>query len=134
MDATRLVAGYKSVLQRIYNCDAYYKRVMQYLSRTKRKPGESSSKQRWPTPCNVRAFVTSIFRQGVFGRERRSYWRFLMIVATRYRRCFGAAMTLAVMGHHFQIMTRRLLNVRKEVALSSAVDKSLSGDVGGQST
>jgi hypothetical protein len=26
----------------------------------------------------------------------------------RYRRCFGAAMSLAVMGYHFQVMTRKL--------------------------
>jgi hypothetical protein len=26
-------------------------------------------------------------------------------VATRYRHCVGAAMTLAVMGYHFQVMT-----------------------------
>ena len=28
--------------------------------------------------------------------------------ATCYRRSFGAAITLAVMGYHFQVMTRRL--------------------------
>ena len=31
-----------------------------------------------------------------------------MAVATRYRHCVGAAMTLAVMGYHFQVMTSRL--------------------------
>jgi radical SAM superfamily enzyme YgiQ (UPF0313 family) len=124
MDPTRLVAGYRSVLERIYNCDAYYKRVRLYLSRTKPKPGECSSKQRWLTACNVRAFVTSIIRQGVFGRQRWSYWKFLMIVATHYRRCFGAAMTLAVMGYHFQIMTRRLLDVREEVVLSPGIEET----------
>jgi hypothetical protein len=31
-----------------------------------------------------------------------------MSVATRYRHCVGAAMTLAVMGYHFQVMTSRL--------------------------
>jgi hypothetical protein len=60
------------------------------------------------TRANARAFVTSIVRQGVFGRQRWSYWKFLMTVATRYRHCVGAAMTLAVMGYHLQVMTRRL--------------------------
>lgn len=31
-----------------------------------------------------------------------------MTVATRYRHCVGAAMTLAVMGYHFQVMTQKL--------------------------
>ena len=132
MDATRLVEGYRSVLQRIYNCDAYYKRVKLYLSRTQPKPGERSSKQKWLTPGNARALITSILRQGVFGRHRWSYWKFLMTVATRYRRCFGSAMTLAVMGYHFQIMTRRLLKVGEEVVRSPGIEKSVSGDAGGQ--
>ena len=124
MDATRLVEGYRSVLQRIYNGDAYYKRVKLYLSRAQPTPGERSSKQRWLTSSNARALVTSILRQGVFGQQRWSYWKFLMTVATRYRRCFGAAMTLAVMGYHFQIMTRRLLDVREEVVLSPGVERA----------
>ena len=34
MDAARLVEGYRSVLKRIYSCEAYYERVRLYLSRT----------------------------------------------------------------------------------------------------
>jgi radical SAM superfamily enzyme YgiQ (UPF0313 family) len=113
MDAARLVEGYRSVLKRIYNCEAYYERVKLYLNRTQPKPshrirGQKVSRQRWLTRGNARAFVTSIVRQGIFGRQRWSYWKFLLAVATRYRHCVGAAMTLAVMGYHFQVMTRRL--------------------------
>jgi radical SAM superfamily enzyme YgiQ (UPF0313 family) len=117
IDATCLVDGYRSVLKRIYNCEAYYERVKLYLSRTQPKPGETSSKQKWLTRGNARAFVTSILRQGVFGRQRWSYWKFLLIATTRYRRSFGAAMTLAVMGYHFQVMTRQLLKAVEEPVL-----------------
>ena len=115
MDAAQLLDGYRSVMKRIYSCEAYYERVKLYLSRTQashnehpraeREPG-----QRWLTRGNARAFVTSIIRQGVFGQQRRSYWKFLLTVLTRYRHCIGAAMTLAVMGYHFEVMTRRLSN------------------------
>jgi radical SAM superfamily enzyme YgiQ (UPF0313 family) len=113
MDATQLVEGYRSVLKRIYSCEAYYDRVKLYLSRIQprpgeRKRGERKNGQRWLTMGNARAFVNSIVRQGVFGRQRWSYWKFLLTVATRYRHCVGSAMTLAVMGYHFQVMTRRL--------------------------
>ena len=67
------------------------------------------------TRANLRALLNSIVRQGVFGRHQWSYWKFLAEAATRYRRCFGAAMTLAVMGYHFQVMTRKL---------SKALDKA----------
>jgi radical SAM superfamily enzyme YgiQ (UPF0313 family) len=113
MDATQLVEGYRSVLRRIYSCEAYYERVKLYLTRTQQlsnneNSGGRSTRQKWLTKGNARAFVTSIIRQGVFGKHRWSYWKFLLTVATRYRHCVGAAMTLAVMGYHFQVMTSRL--------------------------
>jgi len=76
------------------------------------------------TRSNARAFVTSIVRQGVFGRQRWSYWRFVLTVATRYRHCFGSAMTLAVMGYHFQVMTQKLSK-----AIDSATQPAQSGEI-----
>jgi radical SAM superfamily enzyme YgiQ (UPF0313 family) len=108
MDTTRLIEGYRSVLTRIYSCEAYYERVKLYLSRAQLRNGDRRTRQQWLTTGNARAFVTSIIRQGVFGQQRWSYWKFLLTVATRYRHCVGAAMTLAVMGYHFQVMTQRL--------------------------
>jgi hypothetical protein len=108
MDATRLVEGYRSVLKQIYSSEAYYKRIKLYLSRIQAAPGEKRVKQPWLTPATARALVTSIVRQGVIGRQRLSYWKFFASAATRYRHSFGAAMTLAVMGYHFQVVTRKL--------------------------
>jgi len=116
MDAAKLVEGYRSVLKRIYNSAAYYERVKLYLSRTQPKAGERNSRQKWVTRANVRAFITSIVRQGVFSRQRWSYWKFLLTVATRYRHCVGAAMTLAVMGYHFQVITRQLAKAAEKAA------------------
>ncbi|MGA9060422.1 MAG: radical SAM protein [Terracidiphilus sp.] len=113
MDAAKLVEGYREVLKRIYSCEAYYERVKVYLNRAHPKPakGERVKKQASPpllTRDNMRALANSIVRQGVFGPHQWSYWKFLASAVTKYRRCFGAAMTLAVMGHHFQVMTRKL--------------------------
>jgi radical SAM superfamily enzyme YgiQ (UPF0313 family) len=131
MDATRLVEGYRSVLERIYSCEAYYERVKLYLRRTQPRPDERKhrerkTRQKWMTRGNARAFVTSIIRQGVFGRQRWSYWKFLSTVATCYPHCVGTAMTLAVMGYHFQIMTSRLTGVVDSAKLSTGVRESLS--------
>src|ERR1035437_9191183 len=130
MDAIRLVEGYRSVLKQIYSCEAYYERVKLFLSRTHPKNGERKSRQQWLTVSNARAFVTSIIRQGVLGRHRWSYWKFLLTVATRYRHCFGAAMTLAVMGYHFQVMTRRLSEAANSPFASPAMDNGLPAEKG----
>ncbi len=137
MDAAKLVEGYRSVLKRIYSCEAYYERVKLYLSRTQPRPGERErgqrkSGQRWFTVGNARAFVTSIVRQGIFGRQRWSYWKFLATVATRYRHCIGAAMTLAVMGYHFQVITRRISAASSIVV--PATDECLPAEPGGQAS
>ena len=71
----------------------------------------------------MRAFVTSIIRQGVFGRQRWSYWKFLAAAATRYRRCFGTAMTLAVMGYHFQVMAQKLAKAMDAAALAGTLEQ-----------
>ena len=131
MDAARLIEGYRSVLKQIYSCEAYYERVKLYLSRTQPRPGERKYKQRWLTRANARAFVTSIVRQGVFGPQRLSYWKFLLEAATRYRRCFGVAMTLAVMGHHFQVMTRRLSQAVESPGASQPIQAGLPAHTNG---
>jgi radical SAM superfamily enzyme YgiQ (UPF0313 family) len=105
MDAARLVEGYRSVLNRIYSCDAYYERVKLFLSRC-----HPTSRQHL-SYANLRALVFSVVRQGLLGKGRLSYWKFVLTAATRYRRSFGMAMTMAVMGYHFQIMTERLMEM-----------------------
>jgi hypothetical protein len=106
--------------------------VKLYLSRTQPKAGEGSSRQQWLTRANARAFVTSIVRQGVFGRQRWSYWKFLATVATRYRHCVGTAMTLAVMGYHFQVMTRKMMKTVDAAALAAGMQKGVPEKVGGE--
>jgi hypothetical protein len=137
MDAARLVEGYHSVLKRLYSCEAYYERVKLYLNRIQQQPAERTAgkrpkRQPWVTRDNLRALLTSILRQGVFGRQRWSYWKFLATAATRYHRCFGAAMTLAVMGYHFQVMTRKLSKALESQTLPATMQKALAEKAGGE--
>jgi radical SAM superfamily enzyme YgiQ (UPF0313 family) len=100
MNPQRLVEGYRSILQRIYRPEAYYDRVRQFLehfepvSHTRRRLSD------------YKAFCRSILKQGVFGDSRRQYWKFFLEAATRYRHAFDTAITLAIMGYHFQTLTR----------------------------
>ncbi len=130
MDSAKLVEGYRSVLKQIYSCEAYYDRVKLYLNRTQAQSGEQDSgphvkSPSWMTRDNLRALVNSIVRQGIFGRQRWSYWKFLASAATRYRSCFGAAMTLAVMGYHFQVMTRKMSKAMDKAAALAKTEASL---------
>lgn len=102
MNPHRLVEGYRSVLRRIYDREAYYARVRAYLHRCR------PHYQARINLANVRALFLCVLRLGVLDRARFSYWKFLLLAATRYRRSFGAAMTMAVMGYHFQQITEQV--------------------------
>jgi len=128
MNAAKLVEGYRSVLKQIYSYEAYYDRVKLYLSRIQPTSGERRFKQRWITRANARALVTSIIRQGVFGSQRWSYWKFLATAATRYRHSFGTAMTLAVMGYHFQVITRKLSGAQRVAGSDPVRKRNLPGE------
>jgi len=104
MDPKLLVEGYRSILQRIYSAEAYYDRVRSFLSRY--DPGRQIRPRKW---SDYRAFCLSLWHQGVLSGSRRHYWKFLFDAATRYRNTFSTAMTLAIMGHHLQVITAKVL-------------------------
>ena len=98
MSAQRLLDGYRSILKRIYAPDAYYDRVRRFLesyepTRTRRSLSEYI------------ALCRSVVKQGILGDARASYWKFLLDAATRYRHAFGTAITLAILGYHFNAVT-----------------------------
>ncbi len=102
MNADRLVEGYRSILQRIYDRDAYYERVRNFLKEF--SPAAHTRR----ALSDYLAFARSLIRQGVLERGRRSYWKFVFDAATRYRHAFDVAITLAIMGYHFEVLTRRI--------------------------
>ena len=102
MDATRLLEGYRSVMKRIYEHDSYYERVRHFLGQYR------PALQVRRTFSDYFALAQSIVRQGVLDSERSSYWKFVLDAATKYRHTFGTAMTLAIMGYHFRMITDHL--------------------------
>jgi hypothetical protein len=50
----------------------------------------------------------------------------MLEVAMRYRHCIGAAMTLAVMGYHLQVMTSRLSKAIQFPAVPPSPENDLS--------
>jgi radical SAM superfamily enzyme YgiQ (UPF0313 family) len=103
MDAQRLIHGYRSILQRIYNQKAYYDRVREFLSRYR-----PTVETRYSL-ADYMALVKSMLKQGLLHRGRTHYWKFFFDASTRYRHAFGTAITLAIMGYHFQMVTQRVL-------------------------
>ncbi len=97
MPTTELVAGYMTILRRIYAPKPYYQRVRTFL-REYRRP-------RITAPVHWRhamALALSSVRLGVIGRERIQYWRLMLWTILHRPALLQLAVTLAIYGHHFR--------------------------------
>jgi radical SAM superfamily enzyme YgiQ (UPF0313 family) len=97
MDPDALRDGHKMILRSIYAPGPYYQRVRTFLREY--HPPRMTSSMSWP---NIGAFMHSVIRLGVFGRERAHYWGLLAWTSFRRPSLFPLAVTLAIYGHHFR--------------------------------
>jgi radical SAM superfamily enzyme YgiQ (UPF0313 family) len=102
MNLDALREGYKRILRTIYAPRHYYARIKTFL----REYVPPKSKGRFDV-ADLKAFLRSIVRLGVLGRERFQYWKLLLWAFFRRRRAFPVAVTLAIYGHHFRRICER---------------------------
>jgi radical SAM superfamily enzyme YgiQ (UPF0313 family) len=102
MDPNALLSGYRDVMSRLYSPREYFERARLLISRM----GPAPKRRLAPSDCL--ALLRSFVRQGLLARYRLSYWRFLGGTLLHARRHIGLAVTLAIMGHHFFVLTRGL--------------------------
>jgi radical SAM superfamily enzyme YgiQ (UPF0313 family) len=97
MGLENLLKGYQKVVSTIYSPKNYYARVLTFLKNY--KPGRND-KPRYRF-CDIVAFLKSIWRLGIIGKGRLSYWK-LIFWSLRRPRYFHLAVTLAICGFHFR--------------------------------
>ncbi|MFO8050702.1 MAG: DUF4070 domain-containing protein [Thermoplasmatota archaeon] len=100
MDRNELLKGYKEVISTIYSPKEYYRRIDTFLKNYRPK-----GKQRINLE-DVRAFLRSLWRIGVFSRTSPHYWKLIIKTLAFRRRSFPKAMELVIIGHHFQKVAR----------------------------
>ncbi|MGD8629005.1 MAG: DUF4070 domain-containing protein [bacterium] len=97
MSLDTLKDGYKHILERIYEPKPHYERIRTFL-REYRPP---KIKVSWDFE-HVLAFIRSIGRLGIVGKERAQYWHLLWWTLFRCPRSFRLAMALAVYAYHLR--------------------------------
>jgi len=102
MNPEALLAGYRKVLASIYSPSEYFERVQALLNRLGARPRARL------VFSDYMALFRSFVRQGIFARYRVAYWRFIGKAFRRTPRHLGLAVTLAIMGHHFFTLARRM--------------------------
>jgi len=96
MDEVELLESYRRLLAAVYAPAAYFERVSRVLELRPR----SDSHFALPWHYALRCVVFSMLFQGVLGRYRRAYWRFLGRAIWRTPRRLARAFSLAVSGEH----------------------------------
>ena len=100
-----MLAGYRRVLETVYQPEIYFQRCRDNLAR-------------WnPVPGSLRPLVTrdlmsawrAIWTQGIRAPYRRAYWRFLRWVVRHHPAKLGRAIAQAAAGHHYITYTRNVV-------------------------
>jgi hypothetical protein len=99
MNAETLINGYKSVLKSIYSPKEYYKRVLTFLKEYEPKVPLGKVKIQFNY---ILAFLKSIWRLGIIGRERFYYWKLIGWTLFRKPRLLTRAVTMAIFGFNFR--------------------------------
>lgn len=103
MDPAILHGGYMSILTRIYSPEFFYQRIKTFLS--------DFRPARPPVTLEVAeflAFFRAIWILGVLGKERKYFWNLLVWSLLNNFQTFPLAVTFAIYGHHFRIITNQL--------------------------
>lgn len=97
MGLETLRQGYQDMLNYIYKPKQYYKRVRTFLREYKPINLKSRLQLR-----DVGAFLLSIVRLGIIGKERLHYWYLFLWTLFRRPKSFPLAIQLAIYGYHFR--------------------------------
>ena len=97
MDRNVLEKGYQKIVKTIYSPKCYYERVVKFLERYKPR-GMSVGY----TFSGIRAFLRTIFKIGIFGKERKYYWKLLGWSLRNRPDTFPLAVRFSIYGFHFR--------------------------------
>ncbi len=104
MRADALISGYRTILTTIYAPRAYYHRIFTFLREY--RPLQRGRFYLKSGYCG--AFFKSILFLGVIGKERLQFWRLFFWSLLMRPRLLPLAITLAIYGHHFRIITEHI--------------------------
>ncbi len=102
MDFRHLHAGYTAILRHIYKPRNYYRRIRTLLRESPRPKFRHEYSR-----SDVMAFLRSLYRLGILGKERLHFWRLLLWTFMRRPSLLPMAITLAIAGYHYRMVCER---------------------------
>jgi radical SAM superfamily enzyme YgiQ (UPF0313 family) len=108
MDPKILLEGYQKIAKTIYSPKYYYKRVREFLCDYKPK----QIKKFHFRPDRIEAWIKSMIRLGIVGKERFQYWMLLIWTLFRRPKLFPLAVTFTIYGFHFRKVFEQNLRLK----------------------
>jgi radical SAM superfamily enzyme YgiQ (UPF0313 family) len=103
MEREYLLTGYRELVKKLYEPGNYYRRIRTFL-----KTHQVSGPRLRLSRGDVVAFLKSFWVLGIWHRGRVGYWRLFWGTLIRRPRQFPRAIELAILGHHFRRVARKL--------------------------
>jgi len=101
MNADLLHREYKQLIQYLYSPKVYYERVRTFLTNY-HPPKPNLHVDIKSARAYVHAFLRSIVQLGIFGKERREYWKLFFWSLFRRPQVFFLAIVFSIYGYHFR--------------------------------
>ncbi|MBU0536570.1 MAG: B12-binding domain-containing radical SAM protein [Nanoarchaeota archaeon] len=115
MGKEKLLKGYTNILSTIYSPKQYYRRIDIFLKNYKPTArGMVSVKE-------LKAFLKSIWNIGVLSGPRYLYWKLLLKTLLTKAKALHLAVELAILGKHFDKITKRILKESKKAKLQDGL-------------
>jgi radical SAM superfamily enzyme YgiQ (UPF0313 family) len=124
MDEVELLQAYARLIRDIYQPEAYFERVNRALELRPRAAGRFTMPWAHALACVLR----SILHQGVLGKYRRAYWRYLWRVVRKTPHRIARGFSMAIAGEHMIRYTAEDVLPRLAQAIAQASAESASGE------
>jgi len=111
MPLKTLMRGYNRIIGTVYSPRKYYERISVFL----REYNAKKKVVKGATARDLRAFVASIWRIGIFGGLKTSYyyWKILLLALFKYRQAFSEAVAFQIYWLHFSKFQRIARDIQK---------------------
>ncbi len=103
MGEEKLLNGYRKLLSTIYSPKEYYERINTFIQNYSPKAKTKIKVQ------EIKAFLLSIWKIGIFSNSRKYYWKLLFKTFFKKTKAFPVAVELAILGLHFQKIAEKCI-------------------------
>ena len=97
MDRTKIIEGYRWVMNSVYSPEMYYNRILTFLRSYRPKAGTYLQNN------DLQAFIRSLWYLGVLDNKSRNYyWKLMKNALSNYSDAFSEVVAMSIYGYHFR--------------------------------